>query len=274
MTVSLTFEECKAYGGTYSVVPICKEILSDMVTPLAFLVRIKEGSKRCFLLESADGDGNQGRYTFLGYAPTMRLRAADNGVEITSTAEDGTEEVHCDETPMNDVLRRLLQTYKAPCITNLPPFTGGLVGYFSYDYIASHESVLSFNADDVLGLPYYDVMLFESIIAFDRLKQKLYLISNVVLKNGRAAYDKAVQKIEEMEQFLLETTPKLPLEKVRMGAFTSNFSKEEFENNVEKAKEYIKNGDIFQVVLSQRFSAPYEGSLLSAYRALRTINPS
>lgn len=282
MAVSLTFEECMKQGIGYSVVPVCKEILNDMVTPLAFLMRIKEGNKRCFLLESADGDGNQGRYTFLGYQPSMRLRAGDEGVAVTQlegqTGIDRevkeTEEIIVYTEDMNGILRRIFKEYRAPQMTNLPPFTGGLVGYFSYDYISSHEPILTFKAKDVLGLPYYDVMLFDSVIAFDRLKQKLFLISNVVVADGRIGYDKALRKIAEMEQFLMETKPQLTLEKVKMGEFTSNFSKEEFEKNVETAKEYIKNGDVFQVVLSQRFSAPYEGSLISAYRALRNINPS
>ncbi len=273
MGISLTFDEVMTYKGEYTVVPIAKEMVSDMVTPIAYLARIKEHNERCFLLESADGDGNHGRYTFLGYDPLMRLRATAEGVEkIVSTGQKETSELIKED--INQVLRDLLQAYKAPHLEALPPFTGGLVGYFSYDYISAVESVLQFTSPDELSLPYYDVMLFQSVIAFDHRKQKLFLISHVPLGEGRVGYDKGVEKIHEMEAFLLGTTPNLLLDKMAIGSFTSNVTKSGFIKMVEKAKQYITEGDIFQVVLSQRFTAPCEGTLLSAYRQLRMINPS
>lgn len=266
----LTFEECEKHGKEFTAIPLVREILSDMVTPLAFLAHTMEGNMRCFLLESADGSGNQGRYSFLGYDPLLRLRAKEGRVEVrqggaVTVQEDG---------DVSAVIREVLAGYKVPRIEGLPPFTGGLVGYFAYDYIACFEPSLKLTAKDDLELPDYDLMLFDCVIAFDRLKQKLFLISHMDPKEGKAGYNRAVRKLDEMENYLMEATPRLPVQKVKLGEFKSNMTKEHYLDMVRRTKEYIRQGDIFQAVMSQRFSAAYEGSLLEAYRQLRVINPS
>lgn len=268
MKIVPRLEEVKAISkeNKYDIVPISCEILSDFTTPLEVLKILKNKSKHAFLLESVQGQEKWGRYTFLGYDPKFDLNCVD-GVMSIKDAKSKTDNP-------SQVLRDILAQYKSPQFDYLPSFTGGLVGYFSYDYINYAEVSTKVKVDDSEGFKDVDLMLFDKVIAFDNFKQKIILIVNIPLKNIEAEYAKAIESLKALVK-LLKTGKKIQEESGRLlGEVTPLFDKERFCAMVEKAKHYIHEGDIFQIVLSNRLSAPYTGSLLNAYRVLRTINPS
>ena len=182
------------------------------------------------------------------------------------------KEFECSD-PTN-YLRELLKKYKSPRITSLPPFTGGLVGYFSFDFINYKEPSTKMNIDDSEGFKDIDLMLFKDVIAFDNVKQKIILITNIELdKDIRVEYEKALQRLNSIKELLY--TGKKSFEGGKLlGEVTPLFSKDEFSDMIGKAKHHIKEGDIFQIVLSNRLQANFEGSLFDTYRVLRTVNPS
>lgn len=268
MKIVPSLEEVKAISteNKYDIVPLSCEILSDFTTPLEVLKILKNKSKHAFLLESVQGQEKWGRYTFLGYDPKFDLNCVD-GVMSIKDAKSKTDNP-------SQVLRDILAQYKSPQFDYLPSFTGGLVGYFSYDYINYAEVSTKVKVDDSEGFKDVDLMLFDKVIAFDNFKQKIILIVNIPLKNIEAEYAKAIESLKALVK-LLKTGKKIQEESGRLlGEVTPLFDKERFCAMVEKAKHYIHEGDIFQIVLSNRLSAPYTGSLLNAYRVLRTINPS
>ena len=182
------------------------------------------------------------------------------------------KEFECSD-PTN-YLRELLKKYKSPRIASLPPFTGGLVGYFSFDFINYKEPSTKMNIDDSEGFKDIDLMLFKDVIAFDNVKQKIILITNIELdKDIRVEYEKALQRLNSIKELLY--TGKKSFEGGKLlGEVTPLFSKDEFSDMIGKAKHHIHEGDIFQIVLSNRLQANFEGSLFDTYRVLRTVNPS
>ncbi len=304
-----------AAGGNYNVVPVSCEILSDFTTPIEVMRILKKASTHCFLLESAQANETWGRYTFLGYDPKMAI-SCEAGVLNTGDESFRTEDP-------SGYLREILARYKSPRFDYLPTFTGGLVGYFSYDYLGYSEKAVRCEVEDSEGFKDVDLMLFDKVIAFDNLKQKIVLIVNMRLdgenadtmkaagmdaettiaaglgtestgttgtisKNGvqnsgktvvsdemiSEEYDKAAAELERLAD-LIRNGEKLIEQPGRLtGEVTPLFEKEQYCEMVEKGKHYIKEGDIFQIVLSNRLSAPFEGSLFDTYRMLRTINPS
>jgi anthranilate synthase component 1 len=175
---------------------------------------------------------------------------------------------------VRSIIRNVIEENKSPKFDNLPPFTGGLVGYFSYDYIKYSEPTLKLDAKDEEGFQDVNLMLFDKVIAFDNYRQKIILIKNIKTDELEANYNKAVVELENMKQLIKngEKAPRVPLK--LKGDFKPLFNEEEYCEMVNKGKHYIKEGDIFQVVLSNRLEAKMEGSLLDAYRVLRTTNPS
>ena len=172
------------------------------------------------------------------------------------------------------VLRQILADYKSPRPDYLPPFTGGLVGYFSYDYLFYSEPTAHRTTEDSEGFRDMDLMLFDKVIAFDHMKQKIILIANMRLSDGETGYNRAVLELRHMAD-LLRHGVRAPVPPGRLtGEITPLFDREQFCGMVERAKQYIREGDIFQIVLSNRLSAPFEGSLFNTYRMLRTVNPS
>ena len=246
-----TLEQIRSYAeqGRYKRVPISKELYADAFTPISVMRTLRAASKHCYLLESAEDRQQWGRYSFLGYAPTMEITCTDGRVIISEGHEDEDKtrrEVLTDHP--GKVLREILEAYKSPVVPGLPPFTGGLVGYFSYDYIKYAEPTLKPVLEEknettgktaaktaVRDFRDADLMLFYRVIVFDNYRQKIILITGVKLE----------------------------------GDLEENYSK-----MVEKAKEYIYEGDIFQVVLSNPLTAKAKGSLFDTYRVLRTSNPS
>lgn len=271
MKITPTLEECQeiAKSGKYGVIPVSCEIFADSSTPISVLRRLKNVSKHVYLLESAEANKQWGRYSFLGYDPLMEVTAY-NG-ETTLVDPDGTHISHDD---VRQVIRNIVDSYKSPKMDDLPPFTGGLVGYFSYDYIKYSEPTLKLDAKDEDGFKDCNMMLFNKVIAFDNYRQKIVLIYNIRTEELEVGYSKAEKRLQEMKDIILNGQ-KAPHEPLKLNSeFEPLFNEEEYCEMVEKARHYIYEGDIFQVVLSNRLEAKMEGSLLDAYRQLRTINPS
>lgn len=265
----MTLEEAKKYAKDYRVVPVSKEILSDIKTPIEVLRILKGADKHCYMLESVESQEKYGRYTFLGFEPTMEITCM-NGV---MTVRNGREEEKVVEHP-GEVIGKVLEEHKSPKIEGLPTFTGGLVGYFSYDYLKYSEPALKLDAEDQEGFKDVDLMLFDKVIAFDHFHQKIFIIANAKTENLEAEYERCIKEIDRIIDLIRNGTPaKLVPGRIK-SEFQALFSEEEYCRMVEKAKHYIYEGDIFQVVLSNRLEAEYEGSLFNAYRLLRTINPS
>lgn len=270
-----TFEEAKSLAGegSYSIIPITRELYADQKTPVEVLRILKNVSRHCYILESAEDNERWGRYTFLGYDPILELTCHNHELKIT-TGMTITKTV----THPGDTIREILSQYKSPLVEGLPPFTGGFVGYFSYDYIKYSEPVLDKNEkdsekedDDFKDM---DLMLFDKVIAFDNYRQKIVIIVNCKTDAIDVNYQKAVNEIDNIERLITSgvKADNKPLE--LKSEFKSMATKEEYCHMVKKAKDYIHEGDIFQVVLSNRMEAQAQGSLLDTYRILRCTNPS
>lgn len=260
-------DEIMELAKSYNTIPVCKEILADVITPITLLRRIAASKKRFFLLESIEGGEKWGRYSFIGYDPIMRVSCKNAVVTIDRNGKMKNIET---KKPL-EVLRSILKDYKSPSLKELPPFTGGLVGYFAYSMIGYAEPKLKIKSGDFND---YDVMLFDKVIAYDHLKQKICVIVNMSTDKILENYGKATAEIEKIINLINDSSP-LPELKGRMKSdFECNVSEKEYCNIVEKTKEYIRDGDIFQAVISRKFTCKYDGSLINAYRVLRTINSS
>lgn len=255
-----------AVTGQYKVLPVSCEILSDFTTPIETMKILKNVSTHCYMLESAAANEKWGRYTFLGFDPKMEITCIDGEMKA------GNLKFKTDKP--SDFLRQILADYKSPRFDYLPSFTGGLVGYFSYDYLGYSEPTVRCDVEDSEAFKDVDLMLFDKVIAFDNVKQKIVLIVNMPLDDIEIGYNKAVMELKQLAELIRNGEKKNESGDRLLGGITPLFDKEQFCGMVEKAKRHIREGDIFQIVLSNRLSAPFEGSLLNTYRALRTINPS
>ena len=267
MEIRPSLEEIKNLSrDKYTVAPVSCEILSDFITPIEALRILKNASKHTYMLESAQADENWGRYTFLGYEPSMEISCIDGELRA------GDEVMHTDNP--SDYLRQVLKQYRSPRIENLPPFTGGLVGYFSYDYLKYSEPTTASDVKDENEFKDMDLMLFDKVIAFDNVRQRIVLIVNVKLDDVDNEYTRASEELEKLIDLLKNGKKAEEPEGKVEGEFKPFFNEEQYCEMVEKGKRHIFEGDIFQIVLSNRMEAPFSGSLLNTYRVLRTINPS
>ena len=266
-----TFDDAKKMteSGSYSIVPIAAEILSDMLTPIKVMTRLKEASHHCFMLESVDSAKKWGRYTFLGYEPSMEITCTDGKLRIKNGDVKQFENVN-----PREYIKKILREYKSPHCSNLPTFTGGLVGYFSYDYIKYSEPQLKLDAEDTENFKDVDLMLFDKVIAFDSNMQKVFIIINIAVDNLTENYKKACDELKEISELIVNGRSHKSEPLKLKSEIKPLFTKVEYCSMVEKAKKYIYDGDIFQVVLSNRLEAEAEGSLFDTYRILRTENPS
>ncbi|MBQ8922396.1 MAG: anthranilate synthase component I [Oscillospiraceae bacterium] len=255
-----------AAAGEFDVLPLSCELLSDALTPIEAIRILKHISVHTFLLESVTERESHSRYTFLGYDPRMEISCIDGQMQI------GDVTVQTDDPA--SYLRQLLKKYRSPKLPGLPPFTGGLVGYFSYDYFAYSEPTVRTAAEDADQFRDLDLMLFDKVIVFDHFRQKLILIANMKLADGAAGYHRAAAELRQMASLLQNGTKHTEPKSRMTGEMVPLFEKAAYCDMVERAKHYITEGDIFQIVLSNRFSAPFEGTLFQTYRILRTINPS
>lgn len=258
-------KEIEELTKMYNTIPICKEIYADVITPITLLRKLSQISRKYYLLESIEGGEKWARYSFLGFDPVSHVTCKDNVVRIDGK---GTKTINTNK-PL-EVLRELLTKYKAPKLSDMPPFTGGFVGYFAYSMIGYAEPKLKIKKDG----NDFDLMLFDKVIAYDHLKQKLCIIVNMSTDNVFENYKKATTEIEEIVKMITDAKPLYDLKSDKKVDFKCNVTKEYYCSMVEKTKEYIKDGDIFQAVISRRFESEYKGSLINAYRVLRTTNPS
>ena len=255
-----------AKDGSYKICPVSCEILSDIKTPIEVLKILKANSTHAYMLESVEDSKKWGRYTFLGFDPKVEITCFNGELKIDrriiKTNEPG------------KYLREIMAGYRSPRFDYLPPFAGGLVGYFSYDYIKYAEPSLRLDANDSEHFKDCDLMLFDKVIAFDNMRQKIVLIANIKLDNIENEYERAKKELAELAGLIRNGKPVEEEAGKLKSEIRPLFGKEEFCSMVEKAKYHIKEGDIFQIVLSNRLEADYEGSLLNVYRVLRTLNPS
>lgn len=264
-------DEAKQFAnGEFKVIPVSMEIFSDIKTPIEVLKILKNNDDHCFLLESVEKSENWGRYSFLGYKPKIEITAQNN----IMTLKEGKNVKKFECAKPQNVISDLLKEYKSPSFEWLPSFTGGLVGYFAYDFIKYFEPSLNLNAKDTENFKDVDLMLFDKIIAFDNLRQKIILITNIKTNNIEENYKQAKKELLSLSKLISTGKGEKTKPSKLKSPFRALFSKEEYMEMVKKAKNYIKEGDIFQVVLSNRFDADFSGSLLNTYRYLRTINPS
>ena len=255
-----------AHEQIYNVLPVSTEMLSDFTTPIEVMRVLKNVSSHCFMLESAQADEKWGRYTFIGFEPKMEITCIDGILNLG--------DITVNTNQPSQYLRQILANYKSPRFDYLPSFTGGLVGYFSYDYITYSEPSAKRETENNEAFKDVDLMLFDKVIAFDSVKQKIILMANIHLENYEVEYNRAVNELKQLAE-LLHNGEKIKEKSGKLlGDVKPYFNKEQYCEMVEKAKNYIREGDIFQIVLSNRLSANFEGSLFNTYRVLRTLNPS
>lgn len=268
MHVSPSLQEVRriAESGQYRVLPVSCEILSDFTTPIEAMRILKNVSTHCYMLESALANETWGRYTFLGFDPKLEITCRDGQMQVGN--------LHFETSTPSSYLRQILSDYKSPRLPGLPPFTGGLVGYFSYDYLGYSEPSVRRSVTDRENFKDVDLMLFDKVIAFDNVRQKIVLIVNMSLNDLEVGYNKAVMELKQIAQLLKNGEKKREPAGHLCGEMKPLFEKERFCQMVERAKQFIHEGDIFQIVLSNCLSAPFEGSLFNTYRVLRTLNPS
>ena len=271
-------EEFKKLAKNYNLVLVSREIVADIDTPVSVFQKLKTHDY-AFLLESVEGGERLGRYSFLGASPHIIVEANDGKVVIR---KNGEEEERATDDPLT-VIEELLSGYKIAPVEGLPPFAGGAVGFMGYDAVRYFEEIPKAAIDD-LGIPQMIFIFTDTILIFDHLKHKIKVVANVHLADGRACvdgdldekYDEATAKIEELIKDLKKPLTHQPLAEAKPapGELKSNISKEQFLKDVEKAKDYIKAGDVLQVVLSQRFEKEIKTDPFNVYRVLRTLNPS
>lgn len=266
-----TLEEVKkiAASGDYKRIPVSREILSDIRTPVETLRALQNVSSHCFLLESVEDTRVWGRYSFLGYDPSMEISCKDHMMTINAGGKIQMKTEH-----PGICIKQIIAENRSPRIPGLPTLTGGLVGYFSYDYIQYGEPELKLDAPDEEKFDDVNLMLFDKLICFDNLMQKIILIANVHTDDLETDYNKAVLQLDEMERIVRYGEPKQNKKGRLLEELKPKLSREEYSKKVEIIKNYIHEGDIFQLVFSNPMSAGYEGSLLDTYRVLRTTNPS
>lgn len=272
-----SLEEVKsiAASGDYKRIPVMRQLYEDRFTPVETVRKLRAASSHCFLLESAEHDRSWGRYSFLGYEPTMEIQCRNGEMTIRKGTEDewGSEETFHVDHP-GDVLRKILAEYKSPQLPDFPTFTGGLVGYFSYDYIKYAEPTLKLTSEENDDFQDLDLMLFDKMIVFDHYRQKVLLIAGVRTDDMDASYKNAEKELDEMEK-LLESQACADFKPLKLQTeLAPTHSEAEYCAMVEKAKRHIFEGDIFQVVLSNPLTAKATGSIFDVYRVLRVLNPS
>src|SRR5678816_815653 len=244
-----------------NVIPVYKSVIADFLTPVSAYLKLERDRKYAFLLESVEGGATLGRYSFLGCDPFLVSRYS-KGQPADFMAS----------------LRATLKRYKSVTLPNLPPFTGGAVGYFGYDMVRVIENIPDTGRDD-LGIDDAVLMFYKTVLAFDHLRHQIHIISNLLVDESKepleTQYAKAEEEIRNIEALLrMPMEPPASTSGQEEVQVRSNFEKNDYLNAVGKAKEYIAAGDIFQVVLSQRFEVDLKTAPFDIYRALRIVNPS
>jgi anthranilate synthase component I len=271
LSVQPSRKEFVALAKEHTLVPVCRRLTADLETPVSAFLRAAWQQPECFLLESVEGGEQVGRYTFIGLSPYKRILARGHKITIA----EGKRTTHM-EGDVFTVLRDALSGHKPARLKDLPPFTAGAVGFFSYDAVRLIERLPS-QAKDELGVPDACLLFFDEVLAFDHVRKEIWLVitADVTLTTPADAYEKAVKRLKRLEKRLAEPLPKLKSArhsgKLKIKHRTR---KQDFIAAVEKIREYIVAGDVFQTVLSQRFDIEPGIDTFQIYRALRTVNPS
>lgn len=268
MVIKPELSEIKEKYLSFKTVPISTEIQAE-ISPIEVLKKLKKISSHCYMLESAEDVNETGRYTFLGFDPQMEISCKDSNVTVID--QYGVKKYH--DNPKK-YIQSILDEHKSPRLDFLPTFTGGLVGYFGYDYIKYSEPTLNLNAQDDGSFKDVDLMLFDKVIAFDNIRKTIILIANMQTDDIDKNFHIAEKEIEIMKNIIENGETEEPPKPVLKTDFKPIFNNEEYGAMVEKAKHYIREGDIFQVVLSNRLEAEMDGSLFGTYEVLRKLNPS
>ncbi len=264
------YDKFKNLSKDSKMVSICMEIEGDMDTPITLYRKLCK-SKNSFLLESVENGNKWGRFSFIGRNPFIIVKC--NGDEVIINKED---KVINKKGNSIEIIKELINHYKAPKIDNMPDFIGGAVGYMGYDIIRNYEKLPNVNKDDI-KMPDVHLLITKEVIAYDHTKQKIKIIVNTLIKEDiKKCYEQGTNRLKEIKKEILENDFYVEEQQENSEEIKclSNETKEEFMEKVLKAKEYIRNGDIFQVVLSQRFEVKTSISPFKAYRMLRTFNPS
>jgi anthranilate synthase component 1 len=276
-----SFEEFRNLCGQGNVVPLYEKLLADTETPVSVYSKVRSESPYSFLLESVEGGEHIGRYSFIGFNPFMNFEIRGKKFRLTGRHEDVTvlpKLVSETDHPL-EALKKILAHLKPVRLPGLPRLTGGAVGYIGYEAAQLVEKIPPAPVDE-LNLPDAFLMFCDVMIVFDNVTHSLYVVSNAYVPNGSTEkvlfgeYEKAVTEIEALKS-LLNTKTALPLGSYRIAeSLQHEMTRTEFCNKVRQAKQYIIDGDIFQVVLSQRMKRPAEIDTFDLYRALRVVNPS
>lgn len=257
---------------THKYTVIKKEILSDIRTPIEVLRILKGVSDHVYMLESVEDQERWGRYTFLGYDPKMCITCLNGKLRVTG--KDG--KIIKEETVSHpaDFIKETVRKYSCERLPGFPTFTGGLVGYFAYDYIKYSEPKLKLDAADEEHFMDVDLMLFDKVICFDNLRQKIVVTAMITIDASDEEKEAAQSEIDSIITLIEKGQPADIAPGVLRSDYRALFDEDQYCGMVERAKQYIYDGDIFQVVLSNRLEADFDGSLFNTYRLLRTINPS
>lgn len=267
----MKFEEFERLSKDYNIIPVYEKITADLSTPVLAYLKLRQKNHFSFLLESVEGIGRLARYSFIGRNPGTVFY--NTGAELTIIEEGQKRSVHQN---LFDYLQQAVRSYRQAKPDDLPYFSGGIVGYLGYENIALIEDVIHLKRSNPISSPDSIFGIYDTIIAFDHLKHQIILIHNVNIEKSAdllQSYQKAKETLAQLRAEL-----KQPLSHqsdfgvTRFPAETEN--RRQFYQQVEQARQYITDGDVFQMVLSRRFSAAYRGDLVNVYRALRTINPS
>ena len=263
--------EFLALAKEHTLVPVCRTLAADLETPVSAFLRAAWPERECFLLESVEGGEQVGRYTFIGLAPFKRIVARGRAITITEG-----KKVTRVEDDIFAVLRDALGGHKPARLKGMPPFTAGAVGFFSYDAVRQIERLPAL-AKDELGVPDACLLFFDEVLAFDHVRKEIWLVVTADVTKGKPAeaYKKAVARLNRLEKRLAQPLPRMASPKTRGKLKVKHrTTKKDYLAAVDRAKEYIAAGDIFQAVLSQRFDLEPEADSFQVYRALRTVNPS
>ncbi|MFH5831868.1 anthranilate synthase component I [Halalkalibaculum sp. DA3122] len=273
----MKYDQFKSLAGEYNAIPVYRRLMADVLTPVSLFLKIRKETEYPFLLESVEGGEQLARYSFLGRNPYQILHYSGGRVTLRK-GEQAWKKLDCSYF---EALRDLTTEYSEPKLSGLPRLTGGAVGFSSYDTVRDVEHLPDQPEDDI-DLPEAIWAFYDEIFAFDHVKQQIIIIKTVFVDSDEAVdelnletlYNSAQQRLDQLEN--LVTKPVSPAEPfdIYPERLKSNMEKSKFEQIVETAKEYIYEGDIFQVVLSQRFDTDFEGDRFMLYRALRMVNPS
>ncbi len=261
----------------YNLIPVTREVQADLETPASCFLKLAD-PEHSFLLESVEGGEKIARYSFIGLSPSCTFESKGKRIKICK-AGSKPKTFQTDSDPLHE-LEKLMKSFRQAPVAGLPPFSGGAVGYMGYDVVRFFEKLPDKNKD-VYDIPDSFFMLTDLLLAFDHVQKKIKVVCNVHLEDGAnagAAYEAAEAKIESIIHDLQMPTPRAKFLTATVDGpvaeTASNFTKQAFCKAVTRAKEYIKKGDIFQVVLSQTFKAEVKSEPFDVYRALRSINPS